>query len=562
MGGNEILLNVAGGVALLLWGSRMVRTGFQRAYGADLRGIIRAGTDNRVVAALAGLGVTALLQSSTATALMVAGFAAGGLIATAPALAVMLGADVGTTLVVQVLSFDLGWLSPLLMLAGVIAFLSGRRTRQRDLGRAAIGLGLLLLALKLILAAGAPLREVESLRGVFLALVQEPLLALLMAALLTWLAHSSLALVLLVMSLVASGAMPLALSFVLVLGANLGAAVPPLVSTLGQPPEGHRVALGNALFRVAGCLMALPMVTWLAHLVAAIEAEPVRQIANFHSAFNLCLLFVFLPFTGLMARVCSRLLPLAPSGGHAARPRYLDLSTLDEPSVALSAAAREALRIGDTVESMFGQSLEVLRSNDRKLRTSIQDMDDVVDSLYAEVKRFLIDASKRELDEVQSRRNAEILGFTTNLEHVGDIIDNNLMDLAAKKIKRKLNFSRQGMAEIEALHQHVHEAMRLCFSVFMSGDAAMARRLVAGKAEFRRRVEEAAASHLDRLRSQRPEGRAKNGFRSIYHRDVRVDAARSASSTKPRHSGRSNRAHPGAWGYRASCRRGTAFTAD
>ncbi len=521
MDGSQILLNVAGGVALLLWGSRMVRTGFQRAYGADLRGLIRAGTGNRLVAALAGMAVTTLLQSSTATALMVASFAAGGLMATTPALAVMLGADVGTTLVVQVLSFDLGWLSPLLILAGVVAFLSGRRTRQRDLGRAAIGLGLLLLALKMILAAGAPLREAESLHGIFLALTQEPLLALLIAALLTWLAHSSLALVLLIMSLVASAALPLSLAFVLVLGANLGAVVPPIMSTLGQPPEGRRVALGNALFRLVGCLAALPLLTWLEPLVASLEADPVRQIANFHTAFNLGLLLVFLPLTGVMAKVCSRLLPQPPPGRHPALPRYLDRSTLDEPSVALAAAAREALRIADTIEIMFEQSLEVLLGNDRKLRRVIQDMDDVVDSLYEQVKLFLIDASKRELDETQSRRYVEILGFTTNLEHIGDIIDNNLMDLATKKIKHKLNFSTQGMAEIEALHRQVHDAMRLGYSLFVSGDVAMARRLVAGKAEFRHGIEAASETHLDRLRSERREAIETSSLHLDVLRDLK-----------------------------------------
>ncbi|MDP6405150.1 MAG: Na/Pi cotransporter family protein [Alphaproteobacteria bacterium] len=521
MGGSEILLNVAGGVALLLWGSRMVRTGFQRAYGADLRGIIRAGTGNRLVAALAGMAVTTLLQSSTATALMVASFAAGGLMATAPALAVMLGADVGTTLVAQVLSFDLGWLSPLLILAGLVAFFTGRRTRQRDLGRVAIGLGLLLLALKLILAAGAPLREAESLHGMFLALAREPLLALLIAALLTWLAHSSLAMVLLVMSLVASAALPLQLGFALVLGANLGGVIPPIMSTLGQPPEGRRVALGNALFRLIGCLAVLPAMTWLAPLVAAVESDPVRQIANFHTAFNLGLLLVFLPLTGVMAKICGRLLPTPPPGRHPTTPRYLDRSTLDEPSVALSAAAREALRIGDIVETMFGRSLEVLRGNDRKLRRTIQDMDDVVDSLYEQVKHFLIDASKRELDETQSRRYVEILGFTTNLEHIGDIIDNNLMDLAAKKIKHKLSFSAPGMAEIEVLHSQVVDAMQLCFSVFMSGDAAMARRLVAGKTEFRGRIEAASESHLDRLRSERLEAIETSSLHLDVLRDLK-----------------------------------------
>lgn len=328
------MLTVIGGVALLLWGTRMVRTGFQRAYGADLRRAIQVSTRNRFLAFLAGVGVTAVLQSSTATALLITSFATRSLIATAPALAVMLGADVGTTLVVQVLSFDVGWLAPLLILVGVVAFMAGRRTRQRDIGRVFIGLGLMLLALKLIVVASGPIREAEAVQSVVAALAQEPLLALLIASLLAWLAHSSLAMVLLIMSLALTATVPLTLAFLLILGANLGGAVPPMIMTLREAASARQVPVGNFLFKLVGCLVALPLIDFLAPHVAAFDPDPARQVANFHTAFNLCLAIVFIGLTNAMATACARLLPAVSTAEDPGAPRYLDPATLDAPSCA------------------------------------------------------------------------------------------------------------------------------------------------------------------------------------------------------------------------------------
>ncbi len=499
----EILIEVIGGVALLLWGTRMVRTGFQRAYGADLRRTIRAATTNRFLALLAGIGVTGLLQSSTATALMTASFAGRSLITGAAALAVMLGADVGTTLVAQFLSLKLGVLSPLLILGGVVVFLTSRATRLHDLGRVAIGLGLMLLALRLIVGASAPMRDADVVQAVVTALAGEPVLAVLIAGLLTWLAHSSLAMVLLIMSLAATGAVPLVLAFLLVLGANAGGAIPPLLVSIGPPAR--RVALGNLLFRLIGVAVAIPLIAMTAPYIAEFDPAPARQVVNFHTAFNLCLAVVFIGLTDLMAAICKRILPDREVAEDPSRPRYLDRSSLDEPTVALAGAAREALRMGDVVESMLVKSGEVLLTDDRKLLDEVERTDDVVDALHEELKLFLTAVSRKELDDEQSRRCVEIISFTTNLEHIGDIIDKNLMELASKKIRNRLSFSAQGKAEIAELHNRVVEHMRLGFSVFLSGEIDIARRLIEEKTQFRDLERAAADNHMARLRSRQPE---------------------------------------------------------
>ena len=252
-------MSLFGAVALLIWGLRMVRTGVLRAYGGDLRRRLGRSMDNRLSAFAAGLGVTVLLQSSTATALMAASFASKGLVSTTSALAIMLGADVGTSLVAQVFSLPLSWMSPLLILVGVVVFMAVKATRPRDLGRAAVGLGIVLLALRLIATTAEPMRQSPVLGEVLAALAGEPVIALVAAAILTVLSTSSLAVILLIIALASHGIIALPLAFALVLGANLGAGVTPLLATLGSDPEARRVPVGNLVFRSVGVLAVLPL---------------------------------------------------------------------------------------------------------------------------------------------------------------------------------------------------------------------------------------------------------------------------------------------------------------
>ncbi len=520
--GTGILIYVVGGVALLLWGTRMVRTGVMRAYGGDLRRIIGSGTRNRFTAFLSGMLVTSLLQSSTATALLTTSFAGRELLAVAPALAIMLGADVGTTLVAQVFSLNIGWLSPLLILIGVVAFMSGGPTRRRDLGRVAIGLGLMLVALKQIVHASTPLREAEAMQSVVAALAGEPLLAVLIGALLTWLAHSSLAMVLLIVSLAVGGVVPLTLAFALVLGANLGGAVPAVISTLGQPSTARRVPLGNLMFRFIGVAALLPFIDLVAPYLAQLETAPARQVVNFHTGFNIALAVVFIGLVGAAAKLAARVLPETENGESPDRPRYLDPDIVDKPSLALAAASRETLRMGDVVETMLARSLDVFRTDDRKLMAEVEEMDDVVDALHEAVKLYVTDVSRTPLNEEESRRCVDIITFTTNLEHIGDIIDKNLMELANKKYRKKLQFSPQGLVEITELHQRVTDNLRMSLSVFMSGDVDLARNLLAEKIEVRDMEREAAENHLERLR----DGLRESIESSALHLDVLRDLKR------------------------------------
>lgn len=497
-----VLLNLLAAVALLVWGTHIVRSGFVRVMGADLRRVMGASVSNRMGAFLAGLGVTALLQSSTATALIATSFVGSGLIATAPALAIMLGADVSTSLLAVVFSFDLSWLSPLLIITGVILFLSQRGQQAGRVGRILIGLGVIILALRLIVEVTQPMRHAESVKVLFASVTGDMFLDVLVAALLTLVCHSSLAVVLLVAALTTALMIAPDVALALVVGANVGGGLLAVIVTLGSTPEARRVALGNMMFKLAGCAMMLPLLAYAGEFLAGLAVAPGAQVVYFHVMFNVVIAAVFIGLTEVIAAAAERMLPAQPAQGNGAAPRYLDPVALDSPTLAISCAAREVLRLGDLVEGMLKGVIDVLHSNDLSRVDAIRKMDDDVDRLYSAIKLYLTQISREALDEREGRRWTEIISLTINLEHVGDIIDKNLMELAEKKARRQWSFSDAGMAEIAHLHERVLANLQLGLNIFVNPDVRTAQRLIAEKETFRDLERTYADNHLRRLQDQ------------------------------------------------------------
>ena len=504
--GTIVLLDLMGGVALLLWGLHMVQSGILRAFGPDLRRFLSKALGNRFAAFAAGLGLTAILQSSTATGLMAASFVTEGVVGLVPALAIMLGANVGTTLIVQVLSFNISAAAPALFIIGLVAFRSGGRSRLKDSGRIAIGLGLMLLALHVLLDTLAPAENAPSVRALLELITGDPVLCVLIAAALTWAAHSSVATVLLIMSLAFSQFVTPVAALALVLGANLGSAINPIVEGGRRgDPASYRLPLGNLLNRMIGVGVALPFLQPIAEAWQHVEPNMAKFTAEFHIGFNVVLAVAFLPLLDPLASLLTKCLPELAMAADPSAPRYLDESALEAPSLALANAARETLHMGDTVEEMLRKVVTALMTNNRALVDEVSRMDNTVDNLNEAIKLYVTGLTRRNLDEAEAKRAMEIVSFAINLEHVGDIIDKNLSELAAKKIKRNVQFSDDGAAEIDEFHKRILENLRLAFGVFMSGDAAGARKLVSEKAQLRGAELSAAERHLERLREGRPE---------------------------------------------------------
>jgi phosphate:Na+ symporter len=525
MPATSILLQLAGFVALLLWGMHMVHTGIVRAYGGNLRQVLGIGLNNRWKAFLAGMGITALLQSSTATALMTTSFIATGFMTLVPALAVTLGANVGTTLIVQLLTFNVAAFAPIFVLGGLIAFNKGAKTRTRDLGRVGIGIGLILLALSLIVATIEPVEKAKALRDLFAMVSGDPVIDVVIAALLTWAAYSSVAVVILIMTLAVQHIVPPDAALALVLGANLGGVIPQYFAA-GDSTAAKRLALGNLIVRGAGCLVAIPLLPWLTPAMAALEASPARQVADFHTLFNLVLALIFIGLLDPLAKLCTQMLPSAPVSNDPARPQYINAAALGTPTIALADAAREVLRMVDIVESMLRMFLEALQNDDRKLLAKLATMDDTLDRLHNAVKLHLTAVSREDgLSETDAKRCSDILAFTINLEHVGDILDKSLREIAAKKIKQRLSFSEEGLQEIAGMHQSLLDDLRLATSVFMLGDQQAARMLLAAKDRMRDLEQAATDNHLRRLR----EGRTQSIETSSLHIDIARDLKRIAA---------------------------------
>src|SRR5215218_9383384 len=360
--GSLVLLDLMGGVALLLWGLHMVHSGVLRAFGPDLRRGLAKALDNRFTAFAAGVGLTGLLQSSTATALITSSFAAEGLVGLVPALAIMLGANLGTTLIVQILSFNIAAAAPVLFIIGLVAFRGGARSRVKDIGRVSIGLGLMLLALHILLNTLAPAENVPGVRLFMNAITGDPLLCIIIAALVTWLVHSSVATVLLVMSLAYSHFISPSAALALVLGANLGSAINPLFEGARRDnPAGYLVN------RLVGVLLVAPFLGPITEVLQAWQPDLAKLTAAFHIAFNVAMAVLFIGLLDGLATLLRKAFPDRPQETDPSRPRYLDESALETPSLALADAARETLHMGDHVEVMLRKVMAAMMTNDRAL---------------------------------------------------------------------------------------------------------------------------------------------------------------------------------------------------
>jgi phosphate:Na+ symporter len=499
------LLNLLAAIALLVWGTQLVRTGIVRVFGASLRSILSKSVKNRLTAMLSGVGVTALVQSSTATALIVASFVGQGLMSLPSALAVMLGADIGTSLMALVFSRDLSWLSPLFIFVGVVLFIARQSTTVGRIGRILIGLGLMLLALQLVTQSTNVLTQAPAIKALLGSLSSDRMLEITVGAVLSILSYSSLALVLLTATLASTGVVPIDVALGLVLGANLGSGLLAVLTTLSANVETRQVPIGNLVFKLIGLALVAPFISvWLDN-VRPWVSEVAALVVLFHLTFNVVVGLLFIGLTQVVARRVEKWLPKLEKSTVAGRQRHLDLSALETPSLALSCAVREAMHQADVVETMLLGVYGVIKNNDLQLAQALQKMDDTVDELYADIKYYLTKISREALSEGEGHRWTDIISFTINMEQIGDIIERVLEDIENKKIKPGREFSEAGMAEITDLHGRLVDNLRLGMSVFLDGNLRDARKLLEEKTRFRDLEREYAATHLERLAVNTPQ---------------------------------------------------------
>ena len=516
------LLVLLGGLAIFLHGLDQAKSGLQLAAGDRLRPLVAAITRNRVVGAIAGMLVTVVIQSSTAVTLMIVDYCAAGMCSFAEALAVLLGAGVGTTLIVQLITFRLSALALPMVALGVGLRLAS--ASAQPLGRSLIGLGLLFFGLEVMGSGVVPLLQGQAGALALQYLAAHPLASACAAAVLTVLLQGSAPTIGLLLSVASAGTLSLQAALPFVLGANVGTTLTPLLAALQKPLAGRRAAVANVAIKAFGAAAMLLVLGPAAHLLARTAASPARQVANAHSLFNLALAVAGLVLLGPLARLVERYVQPEP-GAQPFRPRHLSLEALETPALAFGQASRELLNMAAVVVDMFSGIRGAMLGPGAAACEVIEAEDDKVDMLNREIRFYLARLGSDRMTSAQGQRRMQLINVCSDLEGIGDVITRSLVALARKKAAKGVSFSLEGGKELGELHAQVAHAFDVAVSAFATGDEELglrARRMIAQIEADDLRLRR---SHIERLhRSEKASIES-----SSIHLDVLTDLARIAS---------------------------------
>jgi len=494
------VLHIAGAAALLLWSVRLVRTGVERAFSVQLRLWLRRSEKSRLLAVLSGMLSALLLQSATAVAIMVSNFVSAGTLGAAVGLAVLLGADIGSALVVKVLLAKQAFMVPLLLLVGVAFFLRGSKRRIRQVGRIFIGLALILVSLDMIRDAADPLMNSAGITSAMRYLGSDLATAFIVGAIFTWLVHSSVAAILLVVTLVAQGLMPQSAAVAIVLGANLGGVIIAFILTLSSGISARRMILANALIRGGGAAAVLACFSIYGMNLSWLGQSDVAQLINLHVVFNLCLTVISMPFLKSAIAAIGIILPeKAQSKPAGARLSALDPSSLTQPDQALGCASREILHMGEVVAGMLGRAMPLYQTWDTEYAQSIRADEQTVRNAHSEVKLFLARLNKTGLTDTQASRSLELSTLAMNMDAAADLIARNMLNLAQRLDAEKVKFSPDGWLELTDFHDRVLGNIQSALNVMMTQEVDAARALIADKDAVRQIEQELQRKHLGRL---------------------------------------------------------------
>ncbi len=492
------LTTLAGGLAIFLHGLSLTREGLQILAGEKLRTILFALVNNRVVGLLSGAVVTTLIQSSTATTVMLVGFAASSLMTLPQAMAVLLGADLGTTVTVQIISFRVSSYALAIVALGFAVRFVSKKRRNKYIGEALMGFGLLFFGMKLMGDATLPLRASPAFAEALEYLASRPFAGIAGAAAATVLMQGSAPTIGLLIAMASSGSMSLAAAVPMVLGANIGTTITPMIAAAGAPAEGKRVAFAHAFFKLLGVAIFLPFLGPFGRLVAHTAVGTSRQIANAHTLFNVFSSLAFLPFVNVGATLVRRWYS-PPEETEPFRPRYLDPRAIESPALAFGNAHREFLRMADIVDEMVKDCIRCFEENDLDLAADIEARDDKVDILNREIRFYLAKLGQELMTPEQAERQLDLISLSNDVENAGDLVNKNILALARKKIAHGLAFSREGWSEIVDFHAKVCENFSLALVAFSTGDEEIARKVLRHRIKLVDIENELKEKHIARL---------------------------------------------------------------
>ena len=490
--------HLAAAVALLLWSVRLIRTGVERAFMPELKRVLRNLSAHRLSAA-AGGGVAAIvLQSSTAVALIGTGFAVSGMLAPHSALAMLLGADLGSALLTQLLVLPIHDIVPFALIAGVALFSKAKSRKAKQVGRIIVGFALVLISLGMIGEATAPIGENAIVQSIAAYFRTDLLSAFAIGALLAWAMHSTIAAVLTFATFAASGLVAAPVAAALVIGSNLGGALIPfgLLWTAERPAR--LVLTGNLVARGLTTLVFLVLLVRGVLDLGFLGGNAGQQTIALHIALNAAMLVLALPLAGRLVAMADAVLPRT-GRSPAAAVSALDPEALDHPPLALACAQRELLRMAETVQAILVPVIRLFRTWDPEVARMIELREEAIDRMHFETKIYVSRLREIDMSAGDEKRTLDIVALANNLEEAADRVAVSLTALARKMRDEALTFSPEGLTDLEDFHDQVVSNGKLALSVLTTGDAEAARQLVAEKDRIRVEEQSLQERHLKRL---------------------------------------------------------------
>ncbi|GHU19447.1 sodium:phosphate symporter [Betaproteobacteria bacterium] len=503
--GTYELTVILGAAALLLWGVRMARTGVMRVYGTQIRRTLPRVLNNRLIALLTGAGAATVLQSSIAVAVFASGLAAVGAIPVVDGLILLLGADAGSAVVAALLTLNLKALWPILMFVGFLlhSIYSDTDSPFKQFGRICLGIAMILIALTFMNQVSAALAESELIRIIISSLGDELLIAALLFAILTWLAHSSIAILLFWASLVQAGiTTDPALILAAILGINLGNAAPPIVMTWHQAAAAKRIVVGNGLFKLIGVVTCFIGLRLIAGLYEVMPGLPGFRVVLLHILFNCALIVVFTGLASPTARLLERLFVEPAKAADDLGPKYIpgQTETAGKTDIRpVTALSREVLRILGTVQTMLEMTLDMLISGNGDKAQEITRMEEKVNALFKAVRAYAVDLTRKGGDDPDLRRITALLRYTASLENAGDVICKTMLGIPDDMKKNGKRFSEEGKEELDKLFHFLIGNTQLAAEVIMAWQPATAGVLVQRKRDFKSMCHDSSRRHIGRL---------------------------------------------------------------
>ena len=511
-----LVTQLGGGLALFLYGMRRMTESLKTVAGSGMKNLLARLTANRFSAALAGTVITAVIQSSSVTTVLVVGFISAGLLKLSQSIGVILGANVGTTITAQIVAFAVYKYGLLMIAAGFFTEILARRERIKQWSTVVLGLGLIFFGMELMSIATGPLRQWPP----FTELMQNmrnPLLAAAMGAAFTAIVQSSSATTGIVIVLASQGLITLESGIGLIFGANIGTCITAFISAVGRPREALQAAWAHIVFNVAGVMLWIFFVPQFADVVRMVSpvtgnlqglerlaADTPRQIANAHTMFNVGNLLIFIWFTGPLGRLVERIVPQQPVP-EGIRPLYLDDYFLEQPALALDQARRELVRLGGLVGEMIRRSMQIATTGTPIDAEAIARADDDVDTIYGEIIRFLGRLSQQDLVQPQPQQLARFVGIANYLENIGDVIEKDLLAVERKRMTSGLTISPSTQAVLRPIAEQAGAAFDKALAALEKGDPDDALDAIESKETVNGLADDATAHIAKRLVADEPD---------------------------------------------------------